>query len=122
VRSNGGSRGRLAIFADETGEEASCAPEEEADGERADLALERALRQLYGVVRGKERFAGLRQKEHALGGETRSARSAVEECAADLTLKIGELFADGRLGDVKSASGFAEGAVVGNSTEVAQMS
>jgi hypothetical protein len=43
----------------------------------------------------------------------------MEESAAYFALKVGELLADGRLRDVELAAGFGEGAVVGDSAEVA---
>jgi hypothetical protein len=46
----------------------------------------------------------------------------MEEGAANLALEVGELLADGGLGDVELTAGFGEGAVVGNGAEVAKMS
>ena len=42
----------LAVVANDAGEEASGTPEKEADGEGADLAEERALRDVEGAVGG----------------------------------------------------------------------
>src|SRR5271170_5982196 len=63
----------LAVVADDTGEEASGAPEEEAETEGADLAEERALGDFEGAVGGCEGFARLGEKQLALRCEAGSA-------------------------------------------------
>ena len=43
----------------------------------------------------------------------------LRERASDFAFEIGDLLADGGLGDMELAAGFAEGAMVGNGAEVA---
>jgi hypothetical protein len=74
------------------------------------------------MISGEQRFAGFDEKELAVGRQTGAARRAVDESATDLTFEVGNLFADCRLRDVELAAGFTEGAVFGDSTEVAQVS
>jgi hypothetical protein len=68
----------LAVFADDAREEAACSPEEEADGEGADLTLKRALGNFDGVIGGGESFARLFEEEYALRGEAGAALGSVE--------------------------------------------
>jgi hypothetical protein len=51
--------------------------------------------------------------------ESRSARRAVEQRAADLSFQAGDLLADGGLRDTQLATGLAETSVVGDGAKVA---
>jgi hypothetical protein len=112
----------FSVVADDAREEAAGAPEEEADGESAGFATERALGNVDGAVGGEEGLAGFGEEELALRSETGWAGGAVEERAAYLALEVGDLLADGGLGDVELATSFGEGAVVGDGAEVAEVS
>jgi hypothetical protein len=112
----------LAVVADDAGEETAGAPKKEADVERADLADEGSPGDFDGAVGSGEGFTRFGEEELALGREAGSARVAVEERAADFALEIGDLLADGGLGDVEAAASFAEGAVLGDGAEITQMS
>jgi hypothetical protein len=48
-----------------------------------------------------------------------TARRAVEQRAADFTLQVGNLLADGGLRDAQLAASLAEGPMVGDGTKVA---
>ncbi len=112
----------LAVVADDAGEEASRAPEEEADAERAYLAEKGAAGDFDGAIGGEEGFAGLGEEELTMRREAGATGGALEQGAADFAFEIGDLLADGGLGDVELAAGFAEAAVVGDGAEITEVS
>jgi hypothetical protein len=113
---------KLTIVADEAGKEAAGSPEEEADCERSDLALQRAPGNLQGSIGSEEGFTSLCEEKLAMRGEAGATCAAMEENTANLPLQVGELLADGGLRDMKAATGLAEGTVIRDGAEVPQVS
>ena len=69
---------QLAVVADDAGEEVARAPEKEADGQGADLAMNRAAGDVYGALGGGEGFSRLFEEDLTVGGEPGLAGSAIE--------------------------------------------
>jgi hypothetical protein len=112
---------KFAVVADQAREEIACAPEKKSNGKGTDLAAKRSLSNFDGAVGGEKGSTGLEQEDVSLRGETGMASGSVEKSAANLAFEIGKLLADCGLGDMKAASSFGEGAIVGDCTEVAKM-
>jgi hypothetical protein len=106
---------------DDARDKASGTPGEEADGELAFLAEQRAAGDIDGAVGGTQGFLCLFQEDPALRGQAGGALGAIQERAADLMLQVGDLLRDGALRDVEMAAGLAEGAELGDGAEVAQV-
>jgi hypothetical protein len=81
-----------------------------ADGQGADLALQRAPRYVDGALGGEQGLARFGKKKLALRCKPGASLGTIKERPPDLTLQIGDLFADGRLRDVKVPARFTEGA------------
>jgi hypothetical protein len=94
---------------------------EEADAELAELARLRTLGDLDGVGGGGEGFAGFDEEEVTVGGQTDLTAGAIEEGDIELGLEVGELLADGGLGDVEGAGGAAYAALFGYGYEIAEV-
>jgi hypothetical protein len=73
------------------------------------------------MIRGRKHLLCLGQKDLTLLGEPCSLLSADEERDSNLVFQIGNLFADGGLGNVQLAGAAAESVMLGYRTEIAQM-
>src|SRR5205807_9544394 len=99
--------------------ESSRPPQEKADAERTHLSEKRTAGDFDGAVGSKEGFTRLREKEQAMWRKPRPARHTFQQRTADLPLQIGNLFADGRLGDMQLAAGLTEASMVCDGAKVA---
>jgi len=112
---------QFAILPDDAGEEISGTPEEEADGKRTDLPLKRTTGNVDRAFGCDERLSRLIEEKKPVRSEADSTLVTIEEGTPDLALQVGDLLADGGLGDVQLAAGLAEGAMIGYGTEVTEM-
>ena len=110
-----------AELTDDAREETAGAPQEEADGERTDFAVEGFLSEVDGAVGGLQGHASLFEENLAFRGKPNGAAGAIEEHAANFAFEIEHLFADGGLRDVKLARGSGETSGVSDCGEIAQV-
>jgi hypothetical protein len=73
-------------------------------------------------VGSNKRLPRFSKEELAMRCEARAARGAVKQRTTNLPLKIRDLLTDRGLRDVELTAGFTEAAVIGDRTEVAQVS
>ena len=115
------ARASEAELADDAREKTACAPEEKADVERTDFAMERLSGEVDGAFGGFEGFASVLEEDLAFRGEANGAAGAVEEDAADFAFEVKHLFADRGLRDVELSSRGGEASAVGDCREITEV-